>query len=494
MKHAINRDMTQGKSNVPQDPEPPRILSQDMYGALFAELRRLAAHPRDLYMYLESAWRSDVRWGRNRTTVASDWRDVGVTIGSGKEVALTNQRDPTSLTTMVGWADQMHQLLGERSSTSANTNWRQRRLFPSTYLWSDATFTQTQDTRLGIVNRLINGAEGAGMVSAGYLCVEARGHVFPLQEGRLLYARQTIAQCSLTVRDPEGTGSGWAGLSSYDWRRIDADKLAAVALDKCLKSRSPVRIEPGRYTLIMEPQATFGLVEKFWRNEVRMPYWSLVQEMRLGGPFHAEQKTRVQISQYAQPLVLKSTKIGERVMDPRINIRFDPWDPDLGCVPFSREYPITPVQWITNGVLTTLSYGPGELGLDAIEYGSRPDPRGKSLTGAFRIDSAAPPTSMDEMIATTARGLLVTRFWGVRVIDGGSVLCSGTTRDGLWLIERGKITHPVKNLRFTESPLFVLNQVEQIGAAVPIFSPEHPAVVPPMKVRDFSFTALEDAV
>jgi predicted Zn-dependent protease len=361
-------------------------------------------------------------------------------------------------------------------------------------LWSDATFAQTQDTRLGIVNRVIDGVETAGMMCAGYLSAEARAHVVQLPEGRLLYARQTIAQLSLTVRDPEGTGSGWAGLSSYDWGKIDADKLAAIALDKCLKSRNPVRIEPGRYTLIMEPQATFGLVEQFWRNVGRMPYWSLLQETLMGGPFHAEKKTTVTISQYADPLVLKSNKIGERIMDPRINIRFDPWDPDLGCVPFDGEYPIQPVQEVTNGVLTALDYGPGEVGLDAIVYGSRPDPRGKWSPGAFRIDSSAPPTSMDEMIATTARGLLATRFWGVTLLNGASVLCTGTTRDGLWLIERGKITHAVRNLRFTESPLFVLNQVEQIGAAVPIFSPENPAVVPPMKVRDFSFTALEDAV
>jgi predicted Zn-dependent protease len=103
-------------------------------------------------------------------------------------------------------------------------------------------------------------------------------------------------------------------------------------------------------------------------------------------------------------------------------------------------------------------------------------------------------TTIEEMIATTKRGLIVTRFSKVEMQYNPSILLTGITRDGLWLIENGKITHPVQNLRFTESPLFVFNQVEQIGSPVPIFSPGLPAMTPPVKVRDFSFTALNDAV
>jgi predicted Zn-dependent protease len=98
------------------------------------------------------------------------------------------------------------------------------------------------------------------------------------------------------------------------------------------------------------------------------------------------------------------------------------------------------------------------------------------------------------MIQTTKRGLLVTRFSGVQAIDDKSVLYTGYTRDGLWLVENGKISKPVKNFRFTESPLFAFNQVEQLGVPQRVFHPEAPIVVPPAKVRDFSFTSLADAV
>jgi predicted Zn-dependent protease len=102
------------------------------------------------------------------------------------------------------------------------------------------------------------------------------------------------------------------------------------------------------------------------------------------------------------------------------------------------------------------------------------------------------------MIRTTRRGLLVTRLSNVQVLDGSSLLATGLTRDGLWLIENGKITKAVKNFRFTESPLFVLNNIEQLGPAVPVFRATGlapmPAMVPPIKTRDFSFTAMVDAV
>jgi predicted Zn-dependent protease len=111
-------------------------------------------------------------------------------------------------------------------------------------------------------------------------------------------------------------------------------------------------------------------------------------------------------------------------------------------------------------------------------------------------------TSIEEMIRTTKRGLLVTRFSNRRVLDPTSLLSSGLTRDGLWLIENGKISKSVKNFRFTESPLFVLNSIEQLGVPVPVFRPVRnphdaglaPAIVPPLKVRDFSFTSMIDAV
>ncbi|HXC25317.1 MAG TPA: metallopeptidase TldD-related protein, partial [Gemmatimonadaceae bacterium] len=109
---------------------------------------------------------------------------------------------------------------------------------------------------------------------------------------------------------------------------------------------------------------------------------------------------------------------------------------------------------------------------------------------------------LDEMIAATTRGLLVTRFDGVILLNSQSQLYRGYTRDGLWLIERGKISKAVKNLVFTESVIFALNNVEQVGVPQRVFHPKddsirtipQPVIVPPLKVKDFSFTALTSAI
>jgi predicted Zn-dependent protease len=103
-------------------------------------------------------------------------------------------------------------------------------------------------------------------------------------------------------------------------------------------------------------------------------------------------------------------------------------------------------------------------------------------------------TTLDEMIRTTKRGLLVTRFSDINILDGQSLLLTGITRGGLWLIENGRISKAVKNLRFADSPLLLLNSLEQMGRPVPVFRPDAPMVVPPLKARGFNFNRLVDAV
>ena len=98
--------------------------------------------------------------------------------------------------------------------------------------------------------------------------------------------------------------------------------------------------------------------------------------------------------------------------------------------------------------------------------------------------------SIDEMIANTEKGILVTRTWYIRMVDPQSLLATGLTRDGTFYIENGKIAHPVKNFRFNESPIIMLNNLEALGKPQRIQG----SLIPPMKVRDFHFTSLSDAV
>jgi predicted Zn-dependent protease len=422
-----------------------------------------------------SWWHGELRWARNRVSLAGDRRNGGVSVrrvlrGAGGE-ANTNQLDDISLEATVRAA--------ERAARLNITYPQDFQLpappfeYPRTAIWSDATYDQTAPARGEAARALIDPAESARMLSAGYLQVSgATVSHFPAT-GPALYAATTMAQCSMTVRDPRGTGSGWAGLSSYDLARIDAPALARRALEKCLASRNPVAVEPGRYTVILEPQAVHDLVGTMVTALGRQ-----APELNAAGPFFAGRD---------DALDLNRSKLGLKVVDERISIGHDPSDPALGIVPFDlSDEPYRKVTWIDRGVLTELSDPRGYA------LHTRNDNLGYPNSGAYRMSGGT--ASIDEMIRSTKRGLLVTRFSNVGVLDENSLLMSGFTRDGLWLIENGQITKAVKNFRFTESPLFVLNSIEQLGEPVPVFSPGAPAVVPPLKARDFSFTSLADAI
>ena len=489
--------MTKRRSDVMvslQDPEPPRFLTQDACASIVHQLLGDAQDTRWSSVNIGSRWRGSVRWGRNRIAVASDWRNVSIGIDyvahdKPDVEAYTNQIDQRSLARLVSWVDRLSQTFGTR-----HTNLKQHTTvvqpYPLTHIWSDATFAQSPEQRSTIAGELIAGAEQAGMLSAGYISVEARGISYRTEEGLFLYAPQTIAQCSVTVRDPLGTGSGWAGRSSYDWNRFDAHHIAAVALDKCLKSRNPVKVEPGRYTLILEPQATYELVNKFsnpvWGGYQYLPLERTDNEILSFGAFH-QPSGRVAPQTGGQMIAYPQTKIGQQIVDRRITLSFDPAHPDLGVIPFTEKgEAFVPVTWIDRGVLTTLAYD-RDYGQEKLH-----EPWGIPNSDSYYMSGGS--STIEEMIRTTKRGLLVTRFWGIDTLDAKSMLLTGMTRDGFWLIENGTITKAVKNMRWTESVLFALNNVEEMGPPVPVFSPEAPAVVPSIKVRDFNFTALADAV
>jgi predicted Zn-dependent protease len=360
-----------------------------------------------------------------------------------------------------------------------------------TAIWSDSTYKVSPEARGELARTLIEPAEAKGFLSAGYIETHA-GTSMRVSSDRpagpytiidVPYTQWSQAQCSMTVRDQQGTGSGWAGLSSYDWQSIDAIGLGARALQKCDASRNPVVLEPGRYTVILEAQAVADLMQ--------IVAASMDRSVAEGGqgPWTLAQDEAVRIGGNA----IWRTKLGLKVIDERITIDHDPADPRLGILPQSWMEPVT---FFDKGVLKSLEYT-RDYALASL--GTNAERRG--MVG-YRMSGGT--TSVDEMIATTQRGLLVTRFTDIRGLDGTSLLSTGLTRDGLWLIEHGKISKAVKNLRFTESPLFVLNSIEQLGVPVPVFRPVRnayeqgipltPAIVPPLKARDFSFTSTIDAI
>jgi len=249
-----------------------------------------------------------------------------------------------------------------------------------------------------------------------------------------------------------------------------------------------VAVEPGRYTVILEPQAVSDLMVPLMQSLARLP------AERGIGPWADGARVPTPLQYPGGPPLegvdpggaIGMSKIGKRVLDPRITISADPTDPEIPYVPFDwNSTPMRPVKWIENGVLKELSY-PRYYALAEL---SKPDPLNNNY--AFRMSGGT--TSTEEMIKTTERGLLITRLVNVRTVDYPSLLQTGTTSDGVWLIERGEITKAVKNFRFRDSPLFAFNNVDVMGPPVRVFQ-SMPTMAPAVRVRDFSLTSLADAV
>jgi predicted Zn-dependent protease len=466
-----------------------RILSREECESIVQRVIRFAKGGGETRVRIMSWWNGELRWARNRVSLATDRRDIRMevsrVVGMGQGNVGTNQLDDTSLEAAVRAAERGAALSSRIVRPFPGAPPFPHAEWPTTSIWSDATYAATPETRGEVARAVVAPAEAKGMLSAGYLEMRA-GSLISVSSERLAasdtpwdipYVRWTQAQCSMTVRDAKGTGSGWAGLSGHDWARIDSAALAARAVEKCVASRNPVALEPGRYTVILEPQAVADLMQVWSTNRQ-------ASETNGHGPWALGQD---------DVLKLWRTKLGLKVIDGRITISHDPADPELGILPQPWMQPVT---WFEKGVLTSLSYD-RDYALHKLNVNA-------ALRGMTAYRMTGGTTSIDEMIATTRRGLLVTRFSNVRMLDGDSLLATGLTRDGLWLIENGKISKAVKNFRFTESPLFVLNSIEQLGVPVPVFRPVKnpyeqrapltPAIVPPLKARDFSFTSTIDAI
>jgi predicted Zn-dependent protease len=446
-----------------------RFLSREESQAIAARVLKLHRGAGEMRVGVRSTWRGDVRWGRNRLTSTADRRDIEVKVqlryGYSMTEVATSRVDDQGIADVVTEAD----LLLHDNAVLYDPDPLPPRPteFPRVKIWSDATLAPSPEARAELAARLIKPAADKGLWSAGYMALGAESQSWFGQDGEAVYCAATRSQCSITVRSREG-GSGWAGLSSYDWATVDPVALEARARAKCEASRNPSALEPGRYTVILEPQAVADLLD-------------LVVD-----PINRE-LAEAGIGPYADPKRPGFSKLGQQLMDARIDIRSDPEHAELGVCPFDMEgEPRRATGWFEKGVLMALSYS-RRYGVSNFN-----ENRALPLPGGFRMTGGE--STVEQMIASTRRGLLVTRFSGLGVLDFQSLLSTGHTRDGLWLIENGKVTRPVKNFRFTDSPLFLLNSVETLGKPEPVFHPTGPMIVPPLKAGSFNFTRLVDAV
>ena len=446
-----------------------RYLSRDECEAITKKALSFS-HSDEARVLVSSTNISNTRFAVNQISTGGDAFDSVVTViskfGKRSGSAATNQLDDAGLRAAVEMSERVAKLSPEDPEGMPE-------LAPQTYRpgvnWSDATASLDPAARADAVKRITEPAKAAGLVSTGFMEAITSAQAIANSKGLFAYNRSTASVLTTTVRTSDGTGSGWAGATHHDWTKIDPSALGARATDKARKSVSAVAVEPGRYTVVFEPTAAGNLVQFIGRA--------------LSARAADEGRSFFSVAG-------GKNKIGQKVVDERVTIVSNPFEPNLAGSPFSGDgLPTKPVVWIDNGVLKNLDYD---------RYWAQKQQREPTGAGAT-IGMTGGMATMDDLIRSTERGLLVTRFWYLRPVDQRTILYTGLTRDGTFLIENGKVTKPVKNMRFNDSPIFMLNNLEAMGVPVRVSAseggePGQAIMVPPIKVRDFNFTSLSDAV
>ena len=329
--------------------------------------------------------------------------------------------------------------------------------------WCAATAGSTPGTRAAAVAEAIRVVESAGQTAAGIYSASEGVEAVLNSRGIFAYYADTMAQFSITAMAEDS--SGWAKATSPDVTRISPLELAERAASKAALSRCPRELPPGRYTVILEPAAAQDLVgQMFWDFSA-----TALRDQRsfLNG------------------------RLGEKLFGDNITIADDAYHPLQSGPPFDAEgVPRRRLTLVERGVPREVAYSRAA----AAREGRAPTGHGFPVPNEFgeaplNIVMVGGPTSLEEMIATTERGVLVTRLWYIREVDPYEKIMTGMTRDGTFLIEGGRLVCGVRNLRFNQSLIEMLSNVEQLSPAVRAAGEESfDMVVPALKVRGFNFT------
>jgi predicted Zn-dependent protease len=302
-----------------------------------------------------------------------------------------------------------------------------------------------------------------GQIAAGIFSSAQAQSAMSNSRGLFAAYRDTHAVFSITMQ--EGSAASWAKENAADVAALHPQQLAERASDKAHRATDPQELAPGRYTVILEPAAVLDLV---------------------GFLFYDFAATAVRDKRSCF-----NERMGKQVMGKNIRIEDDVYHPLQLGAPFDGEgIPRQRVLLVDQGVPKNLVYSRASAKIAK----KKPTGHGFMLPNEYgeapmNLVFSGGKASLDEMIASTDRGLLVTRLWYIREVDPYEKVMTGMTRDGLFLVEKGRVASAVRNFRFNQSILEMLRNVEMMGPAVRGTGEEaFEMVVPAMKVRDFRFS------
>jgi predicted Zn-dependent protease len=428
-----------------------------------------AATAPETHVYLNPARSGNTRFALNEVTTSGFAETCIVLVtsyyGLRRGSAQTNQIDDKSLADVVHRAEEIARLAPEDPETMPV-------LGPQTYLASPGLFNPdadqlTAEYRGKIVAEALAGAREKGLTAAGFVRNYSDADAMATSKGLFAYRRTTGVVYNLTARSTDG-GSGWAGGVSNSVAGFDPSSMTARAIDIALRSAKPAALEPGNYTVVLPAECVADLATN----------------LVFGFDQRSIDEGRSFLSQFKKQLAA-----GQKLFSEKVTLVSDPTSLEAPSNNFDGEgQPLRRTEWISEGVVKSIAcsrYWAKKSGREPL-----PGPENLIMTGGT--------TSVDEMVASTQRGLLLTRFWYVRPVDPMTALYTGLTRDGCFLIENGKVTRPVKNFRWNETPVKMLRNIAAMGPTRRVITSEQDIgsalAFPSLKVTDFTFSSLSDAV
>jgi predicted Zn-dependent protease len=427
----------------------------------------------DAIVKVGSEMQSHLRFAANTFTTSGYSEDVSVMvtvwIRGRKGSASSNEIEDRSLQGIVDRAEQAAHLSPvdpEYLPTLGPQNYQPSGRFV------DATANLSSEVRARTVSEIILTCQKEKVSGAGFHQVTASVSAAASKNGNFVPDRSTLVSMSMTSRTTEGQGSGYFLRNHFDITKLDTDRIARESIQRSLQSRNPRILDPGKYTVVLEPQAVADL----------LGFVSFMFDARTA-------------DEGRSPLSAPGgkTRVGERIFDERVNICSDPWHPELPDRCATREgIAAKKFFLVRGGVVENLTYN--RFWAKKKEKEPSPGPINSIL------ESSRTPASQNDMIRDTTKGLLVSRFWYLRSVDPRTALITGLTRDGVWYIENGKVQYPVRNFRFNQSLLQMLapGNVDMIGSSERVSSSESlgsdSSFLPALKIKEFNFTSQSEAV
>jgi predicted Zn-dependent protease len=374
--------------------------------------------------------------------------------------ASTNRLDPDSIR---GVVEQAIALTRQTEPDEESLPMAEPAEYRSVDRWRESTARITPHERARAVAEAIHAVAGAGQTAAGIYSTDDTEYTLLNSRGVHARYRETMARFSITAM--AGGSSGWAKASACDVRGLNPLELALSAARKATQSAAPRELPPGRYTVILEPAAVLDLAGQMFGD-------FSATAIRDGRSF-------------------LNDRIGKRIFGANITIHDDVWHPLQSGAPFDGEgVPRRRLTLVEGGVVRDMAYCRQAAAL----AGVAPTGHGFPLPNEYgetpaNIVMEGGERTVEQMVASTGRGILVTRLWYIREVDPYEKIFTGMTRDGTFLVESGQVTAGVRNFRFNQGLMEMLSNVESLSEAVRASGEEtFDMVVPAMKVREFNFT------